>query len=274
MHNNGRTFLNIIISLCVIALFIYSGIIIMQLFNETSWLQTKNNQLQEQLNSVDFDIQREETFTLLVEDWAKKDGYSSVKDWEKDIQKYKKEYSNCYQKFLKTDNVQYATENQKEQLEKIDNQIKNSRSAEEIKALAKDFDLILEEIEKKKNEEIHEEPIVTTEAYSYQTETIEENEYQNSTFNFDTSGSGLTKESGVNYYNGRTETYYSSNVLYHQNTSEWTVDEEGFYRTNDGYYVVAASDMEQGTTFEGSKGTCIVLDSGCDVGVTDYYVAF
>lgn len=47
-----------------------------------------------------------------------------------------------------------------------------------------------------------------------------------------------------------------------------------FYRTNEGYYVVAASDMDQGTTFEGSKGTCIVLDSGCSEGVTDYYVAW
>lgn len=85
---------------------------------------------------------------------------------------------------------------------------------------------------------------------------------------------GLTPESGVNYHDGRTETYYSSNVLYHCRTDEWTVDEEGFYRTDEGYYVVAASDMEEGTTFEGSKGTCIVLDCGCAEGVTDYYVAW
>lgn len=83
---------------------------------------------------------------------------------------------------------------------------------------------------------------------------------------------GLTQESGVNYYDGRTETYYSSNILYHQDTDQWTVDDEGFYRTDEGYYVVAASDIEEGTTFEGSKGTCIVLDSGCDEGTTDYYV--
>ena len=83
---------------------------------------------------------------------------------------------------------------------------------------------------------------------------------------------GLNAWSGVNYHDGRTETYYSSNVLYHYRTNEWWLDDEGFYRTEDGFYVVAASDMEQGTTFEGSKGTCIVLDSGCDYGVTDYYV--
>lgn len=83
---------------------------------------------------------------------------------------------------------------------------------------------------------------------------------------------GLNSWSGVNYHDGRTETYYSSNVLYHYRTPEWTLDDEGFWRTEEGYYVVAASDMEQGATFEGSKGTCIVLDTGCNEGVTDYYV--
>ena len=85
---------------------------------------------------------------------------------------------------------------------------------------------------------------------------------------------GLTMEGGVNYHDGRTETYYSSNVLHHYRTDEWTVDEEGFYRDDQGRYVVAASDMEQGTVFEGSKGECVVLDSGCAEGVTDYYVAW
>ena len=84
--------------------------------------------------------------------------------------------------------------------------------------------------------------------------------------------SGLTKSSGVNYYNGRRETYYSSRVLYHYRTPEWTLDSEGFYRTSEGYYVVAVSDMTQGTIFQGSKGLCQVLDSGCSGNTTDYYV--
>lgn len=83
---------------------------------------------------------------------------------------------------------------------------------------------------------------------------------------------GLTPQSGVNAYNGRVETYYSSSVLWHYRTNEWTADSEGFYRDSEGRYVVAASDMLQGTVFEGSKGECIVLDSGCADGVTDYYV--
>lgn len=83
---------------------------------------------------------------------------------------------------------------------------------------------------------------------------------------------GLNSWSGVNYHDGRTETYYSSNVLYHYRTPELTLDDEGFWRDSDGYYVVAASDMEQGATFEGSKGECKVYDCGCSDGVTDYYV--
>ena len=87
------------------------------------------------------------------------------------------------------------------------------------------------------------------------------------------SSGSLTKASGVNYYGGRRETYYSSNVLYHYLTPTWTLDSEGLYRDGDNY-VVAESDMPQGTTFPCSKGTCIVLDTGCPAGTTDYYVAW
>ena len=60
-------------------------------------------------------------------------------------------------------------------------------------------------------------------------------------------------------------------MLYHYRTGEWTQDSEGFWRDSDGYYVVAAGDMAQGSTFTGSKGDCKVYDSGCAAGTTDYY---
>ena len=90
-------------------------------------------------------------------------------------------------------------------------------------------------------------------------------------YSYGGNGSGLTNQSGVNYHNGRRETYYSSNILYHYRTPEWTVDSEGFYRDSNGNYIVAASDMPQGTIFQGSKGNCVVADSGCASGTTDYY---
>lgn len=91
---------------------------------------------------------------------------------------------------------------------------------------------------------------------------------------YDMPTDGLTMQGGINEHDGRTETWYSSNVLYHYRTSEWWLDSEGFYRDADGYYVVAASDMEQGSVFEGSKGECKVYDCGCADGVTDYYVGW
>ena len=87
------------------------------------------------------------------------------------------------------------------------------------------------------------------------------------------SGDGFQQE-GVRDYNGRTETWYSSRAAYHYRTGEWSVDDEGYYRDDQGRYVVAASDVPEGSEIETSKGTGIVLDSGCDDGVTDFYVSW
>jgi len=84
----------------------------------------------------------------------------------------------------------------------------------------------------------------------------------------------LNEFDGTYWYDDRLETWYSSEDSYHYLTDEWWVDDEGFYRTDEGYYVVAASDYEYGSVIDGSKGACIVLDDGCDSGVTDYYVAW
>ena len=81
----------------------------------------------------------------------------------------------------------------------------------------------------------------------------------------------LTKSGGVNYYNGSRETWYSSNVLYHHRTSEWTVDSNGVYRDAEGYVVVARSDKSQGSIIDTSFGAGKVYDSGCAAGTTDIY---
>lgn len=83
----------------------------------------------------------------------------------------------------------------------------------------------------------------------------------------------ITQEGGVYDYNGVTETWYSSNVLYHWRTPEWTPDEEGFYRTDEGYYVVATDAWPEGAVIETSKGLAQVLDCGCGEFV-DFYVSW
>lgn len=81
----------------------------------------------------------------------------------------------------------------------------------------------------------------------------------------------LTKAGGVNSFGGRRETWYSSRVLYHYRTGEWWVDANGVYRDADGYVVVAASDLPQGSTVDTSHGMGKVYDSGCAAGTTDIY---
>lgn len=97
--------------------------------------------------------------------------------------------------------------------------------------------------------------------------------YQPSYYGVSGDPDGLNSFVGIiDGVNGTRETAYSSNVLYHYRTSEWTPDEYGFYRTDDGYYVVASSDYEQGTVIETTRGEAMVLDSGCDSGIVDFYV--
>ena len=83
---------------------------------------------------------------------------------------------------------------------------------------------------------------------------------------------GLNNFNGVYEYDGRIESFYSGQAVY---TNDLTVDDEGFYRTEEGYYAVATNsgDYSIGDTFEGSQGTCIVVDDGASPGVTDSYVS-
>ena len=104
--------------------------------------------------------------------------------------------------------------------------------------------------------------------YNYSNPNYEREYIQKS---WEENGDGLTASKGVNYHNGRKETFYSSNVLYHYRTPEWTVDEYGVYRDSDGYVVVAASDLDQGSEVDTSFGKGKVYDSGCSAGITDIY---
>ena len=100
----------------------------------------------------------------------------------------------------------------------------------------------------------------------------EESPYEEPTPAYMPESYGLTPESGVNYFGDRTETYYSSNVLYHYKTPEWTADENGVYRDQEGFVVVAASDIPYGSEIDTSFGPGKVYDTGSDPGITDIYV--
>ena len=261
----GKIFAIIIGFLCIIAVGTIFGMNFYNsytdLIQKNEVLEQENQWLKETNEKTNTDFQKNEQSLMILEDWYKEDGYNSAEEWWIDLQNYRSGYLDCDIKVIEGENAEYITDEQKERLTEIAQQIKESRNPKEVKELVEEFNRIVENIEAQKNEALYQQYIATTNAYSWSGES-----------GYSVPLDGLTPQSGVNYYDGRTETYYSSNVLYHYRTNEWTVDDEGFYRTDEGYYVVAASDMEQGTTFEGSKGTCIVLDSGCSEGVTDYYV--
>ena len=84
-------------------------------------------------------------------------------------------------------------------------------------------------------------------------------------------GGGLTRSGGVNYHNGWRETWYSSNVLYHYRTGEWTAGADGVYRDSDGYVIVSSSSEPQGTITDTSFGPGKVYDTGCAPGTHDIY---
>lgn len=143
---------------------------------------------------------------------------------------------------------------------------------EEVIFEVNDVPYVEEEVEEEAEEEIVEEHVEETyyeePNYNYGNPNYEREYIQKS---WEENGDGLTASKGVNWHNGRKETYYSSNVLYHYRTPEWSTDEYGVYRDSDGYVVVAASDLEQGAEVDTSFGMGKVYDSGCSAGTTDIY---
>ena len=71
-----------------------------------------------------------------------------------------------------------------------------------------------------------------------------------------------------------TETWYPERAGRHYRTDEWHMDDEGYYRTAEGYYVVASNDYPEGTVINTSKGEAQVLDDGTYSGNVDFYVGW
>lgn len=77
------------------------------------------------------------------------------------------------------------------------------------------------------------------------------------------------------WYDGYLETYYSDTVARHYMSDQWTVDDEGFYRDQDGRYIIGvdiAEGIELGTVVDTGKGEAIVMDYGSGAHVHDFYV--
>lgn len=84
------------------------------------------------------------------------------------------------------------------------------------------------------------------------------------------------KSAGILYDDDWRYSYYSSQVLYHYKTPQWTLGSDGIYRDSRGYVIVASDAHPQGTVLETDLwGTVVVED--CGVGrkdTLDVYVGF
>ena len=82
---------------------------------------------------------------------------------------------------------------------------------------------------------------------------------------------GLNSFDGVYDYKGHHETYYANHAVY---DDQLWVDEDGFFRDDQGRYVVASSDYAEGTEIEISQGTAVVMDSGPESGTVDVHTTW
>lgn len=196
------------------------------------------------------------TFTWQTE------GYEDLATWWDDLKAKRAEYAGKADEAISAYGS-YLSEEQQNQLRDLENELVSATSFAEVNELEAQFNEVVSAGETAKAD---------AEALAAQQATTTVS--SSSGGQYYTNGSGLTKQSGVNYYNGRKETFYSSNVLYHYRTPEWVLGSDGVYRTQDGYVVVAASDLPQGSYVETSFGTGQVLDSGCSAGVTDIYTTW
>ena len=196
------------------------------------------------------------TFTWQTE------GYDNLATWWEDLQAKRAEYAGKADEAIAVYGS-YLSEEQQNQLRDLENKLVNAVSFTDITEYENQF-----------NEVVNAGETAKADAEALAAQQVAATSTSSSGGQYYSDGSGLTKQSGVNYYNGRKETYYSSNVLYHYKTPEWVLGSDGVYRTQDGYVVVAASDLPQGSYVDTSLGMAQVLDTGCSPGTTDIYTAW
>ena len=131
---------------------------------------------------------------------------------------------------------------------------------------------IAADVEQREAERIAAEEQAAAEAAAAEEAAYWEAYYAEQSYSTSYSGDGFMQEGVRSGVDSATETWYSSNAAYHYRTSEWSPDDEGYYRDSDGYYVVASNDYPEGSVVTTSKGEAKVYDSGTDSGNIDMYV--
>lgn len=205
------------------------------------------------------------------------EGFVDFASWYTALREKKEEYIGFSDR-KSEEYGEYLTEEENALLLEYENQIQTVFNFAELNAVEENIDNMISNAENRKAEEEErirlEEEAAAQAQMQAQAQTVVANQQPESQNYYVDSNGKLTASGGVNYYNGRKETWYSSNVLYHYRTPEWTCGADGVYRDADGYVVVAASDLPLGSYVETSFGMARVLDTGCSPGTTDIYTAW
>lgn len=209
-------------------------------------------------------FQEEINDVMIPEEWYVVDGYTDINEWWNSLVEMRTKHAT-----IASDTVSqwgdYLTDEQKAKIQEYAEKINSSHSIKEINDYIWNIEAIEAEARKAKEEaeRIAAEPIAQAK--------VSQASY--SPNNYSGSASGF-KSAGVIYYNGYRFTYYSSRVLYHYMTPQWTLGSDGIYRDSNGYIIVASSDHAQGTILDTPFGSGIVRDSGCASGTIDVYVGW
>lgn len=181
------------------------------------------------------------------------EGYIDKDVWQEEFDSQSQELQQIYSELL--DLRDYLSEENAAIIDNFD--IENFNYIEELKNTKEEFVIMRDEALAAKERQLEQQR---------QKRNAQEQSYNSNASSF--------KSQGVIYQNGIRYTYYSSNVLYHYRTPEWTAGADGIYRDSSGYIIVASSDYRQGTIVPTPFGQGKVYDSGCASGTIDIYTNF
>ena len=202
------------------------------------------------------------------------EGYNNLTEWlnvyKSNIEAYKGRTTS-----VKLELEEYMTEEQKQQMFDLENQILNAKTIKEQEQAKQVFNSILEEINiyraQIENTVIYDEPVYEetyVEEFYYEEPVNNNNNESYDPYSF--------KSQGVIYENGTKYTWYSQNVLPGGGLDipGRHVGDDNLIYDADGYVVVASDDYAKGVVVDTPFGEGKVYDSGCDSGTIDIYTNF
>lgn len=181
----------------------------------------------------------------------KEEGYDDFKTWWEELQEKRKSYEGVTEDIV-AELDGYLSDEEISALKEKEFKIANARCFVDLNQYIEEYEALVQSAVEKKNEA------------KASSSGKSESSYSGGSYS---GGYNNFRSAGVLYDSGYRYTYYSSNVLYHYNTANWDLGDDGIYREN-GKVVVASDAYPNGTVLNTEMfGECIVRD--CGVGRSD-----